>query len=192
MKDFYEKVIDWVYKTNPEVVISAHNHNDMGNAVANTIALIYAAESYAIKHNARIKVQVETTICGLGERAGNADIFPFMLWAETTTPEFESDVSWQFNREMSKSTANYVFKMANYVEDKNGLYVPRQSPVVGYSVNKHGSGIHTDAIEKGGHELYTIGNPMDYGHNENAKYIPGIYQGKAGKKAIDERRNSIQ
>jgi len=176
MKDFYGKVIGWVMRTNPEATISAHNHNDLGLAVANTTMLAYAAVEYAHLHDQTVRIQYETTIGGLGERAGNADVFPVVASLFKFSPDMIVPVRWEFNPGRSVKTANEVMGHA-------GLKVGRQSPVVGSDINKHRSGIHSDGVIKGGHKLYTPLDPTFWGHESDAVHEDGKYQGNRGREA---------
>jgi 2-isopropylmalate synthase len=177
MREFYGQVIDWVISTRPEATISAHNHNDLGMAVANTGMLLHAAVAYARKHDVMVRIQYEATIMGIGERAGNADIFSTVAGLFKFSPDMDVPVSWQFNPEVSVTTATTVMAYA-------GLAVARQSPVVGSDINKHRSGIHSDGILKGGHRLYTPLDPTFWGHSEDAVHQSGKYQGRRGREAV--------
>lgn len=178
MIDFYRKAIHWVKSTNPDATISAHNHNDLGNAVPNTQALIFAAATYAHENDVPINIQTESTMCGLGERAGNADIFPVVagLFKFSKDGDYDAPVRWQFNPDRSVETARTVMGMA-------GLNVARQSPVVGVDTNVHRSGIHSDGVLKGGSSMYTPHDPMFWGHEQSAVHERGKYQGRAGMAA---------
>lgn len=176
MFEFYSKVIDWVVRTNPDATISAHNHNDLGQAVANTNMLVYAAAEYARTHDKTVRIQVETTVGGLGERAGNADVFPVVAGLFKFSPDMAVPVRWEFNPAKSVEVANTVMGYAN-------LAVHPQSPVVGSDINKHRSGIHSDGVIKGGHRLYTPLDPTFWGHQDDAVHEEGKYQGKRGREA---------
>lgn len=177
MLDFYSKAIKWIMAENPDVIISAHNHNDLGNAVPNSMALIMAALSYANKNNSRVKTQIESTVCGLGERAGNADIFPVVAGLFRSSRESgDSLLSFEFNPKRSVHTANYVLNVA-------GLVVNRQNPIVGSDIATHRSGIHSDGVLKGGYTIYTPFDPVFWGHRESAKHEDGLYQGSSGRMA---------
>lgn len=202
MYHFYSHVIRWALVEWPLVTISAHNHNDMGQAVANTNMLVVAAREHALKNNVPVNVQVETTICGLGERAGNADVFPVVAGlfksagtyepvtefaytydtpprpgvVRTATPQPQK-VSWHFNPGQAVITARDIMERAGYE-------VPRQSPVVGSDTNTHRSGIHSDGIIKGSHRIYTPFDPTFWGHEHDAVHEDGRYQGQAGRVAV--------
>jgi len=183
MKKFYTRVIDCVVRTNPEATTSAHNHNDLGLAVANTNMLVGAAIEYAIAHSQTVRLQCETTICGLGERAGNADVFPVVAGLFKFNPKTGLPVRWQFNPKKSVWTAGEVMGYAD-------MTVDRKSPIVGSDINKHRSGIHSDAIEKGGeggHELYTPFHPVFWGHEQNAVHEDGKFQGRRGREAANRK-----
>jgi 2-isopropylmalate synthase len=173
---FYQKVIKWATSQNTDITISAHNHNDHGLAVANTLALVQAATEYADVNNIGLKLQLETTICGLGERAGNADIFPVVANLFKFAPDFAKTIHWQFN-------PSYSVDAARFILGKAGLEVPRQSPIVGEDVNVHRNGIHSDAILKGGFEMYTSFDPTHWGHRRKAVHEDGKYQGSKGREA---------
>lgn len=176
MKNFYSTVIDWVMRTNPDATISAHNHNDLGLAVANTGMLAHAAAEYAKAHDQTVRIQYETTVGGLGERAGNADVFPTVAGLFKFTPDMTVPVDWQINPSKAVGVANGVMACAV-------LDVDRQSPVVGHDINHHRSGIHSDGIIKGGHRLYTPLDPTFWGHKSNAVHEDGKYQGRHGREA---------
>lgn len=176
MRNFYEKAIGWVVDTNPDTVISAHNHNDLGNAVSNSWSLIDAAAAVSVRRNVNVRTQLEGTICGLGERAGNADIFPTAAHLHKFGNDLPAEVTWQFNPEHSVGVAADVLAFA-------GIEVGRQNPIVGSDTNVHRSGIHSDGVIKGGHRIYTPYDPVFWGHSERARHEDGRYQGKHGKSA---------
>ena len=185
MKKFYSKVIKWVMRTNPDATISAHNHNDLDNATANTMALVNAAVKYALMHDQTVRIQLETTICGLGERAGNTDVFPVMANLHKFSPDMEVPVEWELNPGRSVQTANEVMESA-------GLSVDRQLPIVGSDINVHRSGIHSDAVLKGGSELYSPHDATFWGHGETAVHEDGEYQGKRGREAARSATRQTQ
>lgn len=174
MQSFYSKVLHWVHTINPVVTVSAHNHNDLGMAVANSISLVHAASRYAAITAHDVRVQLETTICGLGERAGNADIFPVLASIFKFSDQLEVPVNWISNPEKAVKTASAVMHAAR-------LTVDRQNPIVGRDILVHRSGIHSDGVIKGGHSIYTPYNPRFWGHDSSAVHEDGRYQGKKGR-----------
>lgn len=184
MKDFYSKAIEWIHSENPDVVVSAHNHNDLGMAAANSYALLLAAGDAAQKSQSRVNIQIEGTICGLGERAGNADIFTVMGEFYKFVGDLAVPVTWSFNPEKSVQIANDVMDYARFSVD-------RQNPIVGRDTMVHRSGIHSDGVIKGGHQIYTPHDPTFWGHSEQAVHEEGRYQGKAGRAAVNESISHI-
>lgn len=176
MFDYYTAVIDWVMETNPTATISAHNHNDLGMAVANTVTFVQAAAAWASQHGQSVNTQLETTVCGLGERAGNADVFPSVASLFKFAPNMQVPIRWQFNPWKSVEVATAVMGFA-------GLQVDRQNPVVGSDIMRHRSGIHSHGVLKGGHKMYTPFAPTFWGHPEDAVHEEGKYQGVAGTAA---------
>jgi 2-isopropylmalate synthase len=67
MRRLYKQVLTWAIATNPDVIVSAHTHNDLGMATANSLALVEAAAWVARKYDQKVRVQIEATIAGLGE-----------------------------------------------------------------------------------------------------------------------------
>ena len=175
MYQFYQDVIKWAIQSNQKVIVSAHNHNDQGMAVANSLSFIKAATDYASEHEVNINTRIETTICGLGERAGNCDIFPLVSALFSFAESYSSKVGWSFNRDQSVAVANEVMAYA-------GFMVDRQSPIVGRDILQHRSGVHSDAIIKGGHTIYSPFNPSEWGHSQDATHSIGKYQGKSGRR----------
>ncbi len=176
MLDFYRDVISWVTSADDQATISAHNHNDLGNAATNSFMLVRAASEYVKRSGKDITVQVEATVCGLGERAGNADVFTVASNLFKFASDLDAEIEWQFSPETSVTTAKSVMGAA-------GLAVDRQAPVVGRDTNVHRSGIHSDGVIKGGHSMYTPFDPTFWGHQEQAVHEDGKYQGKAGRRA---------
>jgi 2-isopropylmalate synthase len=176
MRDFYERVIGWVHDINPSATISAHNHNDLGLAVANSFALVQAADEVSSTTGRDVFVQIEGTMCGLGERAGNADLFPVIAGMYQFAPAMESSHRWSINPEHAVSVAATIMSFAGYIVD-------RQNPIVGGDIGTHRSGIHSDGVIKGGPKLYTPQMPTFWGHPTDARHEEGRYQGTNGRRA---------
>jgi 2-isopropylmalate synthase len=124
-------------------VFSAHCHDDLGLAVANSLA--------AVQGGAR---QVEGTINGIGERAGNTALEEFVMAIRTRNDQFEGLHTGLKPREIVK-TSRLVSRMC-------GFPVPRNKAIVGANAFAHGSGIHQDGILKK-RETYEIMDPRDVG-----------------------------
>ena len=177
MLDFYKRVIGWAMEENPDITISGHNHNEGDHATSNTLALIMAAAQYSHAHNQRVKIQLETTICGLGGQTGNADVFPVVNDLFEEGSEQLVPIRFEFNPGRSVSVAQAVMGYA-------GLEVDRQSPIVGEDVNVHRAGVHSDGVLKGDYTMYSSLHPTFWGHQADAVHEDGKYQGRAGRGAI--------
>ncbi len=129
-----------------QAIISAHCHNDLGLATANSIA--------AIQNGAR---QIECTINGIGERAGN------------TSLEEVAMILKVHNKEFGNLTSNIDSKMFTYlsrkVSDMMNMPVQPNKAIVGRNAFAHSSGIHQDGFLKH-RETYEIIRPEDVGLEE--------------------------
>src|SRR5580693_3571480 len=126
-----------------DAVISVHCHNDLGLAVANSLA--------AVANGAR---QVECTVNGIGERAGNAAVEEIVMALKT-----RGDFFGQF--ECALNTREIV-KSSRLVARMSGLVVQRSKAIVGENAFAHSSGIHQDGILKK-RETYEIMDPQIVG-----------------------------
>lgn len=126
-----------------DAVISVHCHNDLGLAVANSLA--------AIQNGAR---QVEGTINGIGERAGNVALEEVIMAVKTRPDVFGTLHTGVNTREIVK-TSRIVSRMS-------GLHVQRSKAIVGENAFAHSSGIHQDGILKK-RETYEIMDPVEVG-----------------------------
>jgi len=126
-----------------KAVISVHCHNDLGLAVANSLA--------AVRAGAR---QVECTVNGIGERAGNASLEELTMALKTRNDYFSGFTCGINTREIVKSS--------RLVSRMSGLVVQRNKAIVGENAFAHSSGIHQDGILKK-RETYEIMDPQDVG-----------------------------
>ena len=126
--------------------ISAHCHDDLGLAVANTLA--------AVQNGAR---QVEGTINGIGERAGNAAIEEIVMAIRTRGD------SYGFHTGIE---AREFLRTSRLVSDMLGIPVPPNKAVIGGNAFSHSSGIHVDGFLKD-RETYEIMLPEDVGFSES-------------------------
>ncbi len=127
--------------------ISVHCHDDLGMAVANSLA--------GVKNGAR---QVEGTINGVGERAGNAAIEEVVMAIHTRRDFFE-DVETGIN-------TREFYRTSHMVADMLGMPVPANKAVVGRNAFAHSSGIHVDGFLKK-RETYEIMRPETIGLAES-------------------------
>ena len=144
-----ESIYRRIYALASEVglTIETHCHNDLGMAVANSISAAQAAVA------AGVDVYINTTVNGMGERAGNADLLSCILairFARGIADKLE------FGQELDLSVA---WKLAHYVADAFSLTLPINQVGVGDNAFAHESGIHADGMLKDRHnyELYDHG-----------------------------------
>ncbi len=126
--------------------ISVHCHDDLGMAVSNSLA--------GVRNGAR---QVEGTINGIGERAGNAALEEVVMALRTRGDYFGLDTGIDA-REFSRTS--------RLVSDMLGMTVPPNKAVVGGNAFSHSSGIHVDGFLKD-RETYEIMRPEDVGAAES-------------------------
>ncbi len=142
-----------------DVVMSAHCHNDLGMATANTLA--------AIKAGAR---QVEVTVNGLGERAGNTAMEEVVM-ALRTRPESFHHVDTNIRSEELLATSQLVSRLTN-------IPVQPNKAVVGANAFAHEAGIHQDGMLK--HRLtYEIMTPQSVGWSDT-NLVMGKHSGRHG------------
>jgi 2-isopropylmalate synthase len=126
--------------------ISVHCHDDLGLAVANTLA--------GVRNGAR---QVEGTINGIGERAGNAALEEVIMALRTRADYFGLDTAIE---------ARELYRTSRLVADMLGMKVPPNKAVVGGNAFAHSSGIHVDGFLKE-RETYEIMRPEHVGMLES-------------------------
>ena len=127
----FSRLIRGIFDNVPNIdkaVVSVHCHDDLGLAVANSVA--------ALTCGAR---QVECTINGIGERAGNASMEEIVM-ALRTRKDF-------FNLTTNIDTTQ-IYKASRLVSELTGFSVPPNKAVVGANAFRHESGIHQDGILK--------------------------------------------
>ncbi len=158
----YESLFRYLNERVPgidRVVMSAHCHNDLGMGTANTLA--------AIRGGAR---QVEVTINGLGERAGNTAMEEVVM-ALRTRPESFGNATTAIRAERFLPTSMLVSQLT-------GIPVQPNKAVVGANAFAHEAGIHQDGMLK--HRLtYEIMTPQSVGWGET-KLILGKHSGRHG------------
>lgn len=147
------------------VIISCHCHNDLGLATANSIA--------GVINGAR---QIECTINGIGERAGNTSLEEVvMILRQHPTLGMNTNVNAKLLNEISR-----------LVSDSMGMLVQPNKAIVGANAFAHSSGIHQDGVIKN-RETYEIINPADVGVNESSI----ILTARSGRAALAYRAKKI-
>ncbi|MDR1951903.1 MAG: 2-isopropylmalate synthase [Elusimicrobiota bacterium] len=156
--EFGEKIV-YIKENVPNInkaVISVHCHNDLGLAVANSLS--------AIEKGAR---QIECTINGIGERAGNASLEEIAM-AIKVRPHY-------YNVTHSIKTKE-IYKTSRLVSSLTGVAVQVNKAIVGANAFAHESGIHQDGVLKA-RETYEIMSPEDVGVPESSLVL-GKHSGR--------------
>jgi len=147
------------------VVYSTHCHNDLGMAVANSIA--------GVRNGAR---QVECTINGLGERAGNAALEEFVMALRTRHDALGLKTT---------IVTTEITRTSRLVSRNTGIIVQANKAVVGANAFAHESGIHQDGMLKH-RRTYEIMTPESVGLESN-RMVLGRHSGRHGFKARLEK-----
>ncbi len=141
-----------------KAVVSAHCHNDLGMATANSLA--------AVRNGAR---QVECTINGIGERAGNTSLEEVVMALHTRRDYFAAETN---------IVTTEIYKTSRLVSNLTGILVQPNKAIVGANAFAHSSGIHQDGVLKE-RTTYEIIDPKDVGINES-KIILSPRSGRHG------------
>ena len=149
-----------------KAIFSVHCHNDLGVAVANSLE--------AIQNGAR---QVECTVNGLGERAGNASLEEIVMAVRTRQDIFNCDTDID---------TTHIVPASRLVSSVTGFPVQPNKAIVGANAFAHESGIHQDGVIKK-RETYEIMKPQDVGWTTN-KMVLGKH---SGRNAFQQRMNEL-
>jgi 2-isopropylmalate synthase len=164
----FGRLIETIRKRVPNInqaVISVHCHNDLGLAVANSLAAILAGAG-----------QVECTINGIGERAGNASLEEVVMALRTRKDLFGAD---------TKITTEEITKSSRLVSKITGMAVQPNKAIVGANAFAHESGIHQDGLLKE-KMTYEIMRPESVGAGKT-HIVLGKHSGRhAFKKRLEE------
>lgn len=139
-----------------KAIFSVHCHNDLGLAVANSLA--------AVLNGAR---QVECTINGLGERAGNAALEEIVMAVKTRRDVFSCDVALDTTQ---------IVACSRMISNITGFPVQPNKAIVGANAFAHEAGIHQDGVLKS-RETYEIMRAEDVGWNAN-RMVLGKHSGR--------------
>ncbi|RKR05420.1 2-isopropylmalate synthase [Flavobacterium sp. 90] len=147
------------------VILSCHCHNDLGMATANSIA--------GAINGAR---QIECTINGIGERAGNTALEEVvMVFKQHPYLNLDTNINTRELNEMSR-----------LVSESMGMFVQPNKAIVGANAFAHSSGIHQDGIIKN-RATYEIIDPLDVGVNESSI----ILTARSGRAALAYRAKKV-
>lgn len=148
------------------VTLSVHCHDDLGMAVANSLAAVGAGAR-----------QVECTINGIGERAGNCSLEEVVMALRTRAGYFQLETGIDTRR---------LYPTSRLVSTITGMHVPRNKAVVGENAFAHESGIHQDGMLKHA-STYEIMRPEDVGISRS-----NLVLGKhSGRHAFRERAQQL-
>ncbi|HEX72127.1 MAG TPA: 2-isopropylmalate synthase, partial [Candidatus Hydrogenedentes bacterium] len=140
------------------VVFSSHNHNDLGLAVANALA--------AIEGGAR---QIECTVNGIGERAGNTSLEEVVMAVNTRSDRFNYECG---------VVAKEIVPSSTLLSMITGLTIPFNKPIVGRNAFAHESGIHQHGMIANA-RTYEIMTPDSVGRSRS-DLVLGKHSGRAG------------
>ncbi|TAF72006.1 MAG: 2-isopropylmalate synthase [Flavobacterium sp.] len=147
------------------VILSCHCHNDLGMATANSIA--------GAINGAR---QIECTINGIGERAGNTALEEVvMIFKQHPYLNLDTNINTRQLNEMSR-----------LVSESMGMIVQPNKAIVGANAFAHSSGIHQDGVIKN-RATYEIMDPLDVGVNESSI----ILTARSGRAALAYRAKKV-
>ncbi|MCK8142704.1 2-isopropylmalate synthase [Flavobacterium sp. I-SCBP12n] len=147
------------------VILSCHCHNDLGMATANSIA--------GAVNGAR---QIECTINGIGERAGNTALEEVvMIFKQHPYLNLYTDIDSKQLNEMSR-----------LVSDSMGMIVQPNKAIVGANAFAHSSGIHQDGVIKN-RSTYEIMDPLDVGVNQSSIVLTA----RSGRAALAYRAKKV-
>ncbi|NLB66119.1 MAG: 2-isopropylmalate synthase [Lentisphaerae bacterium] len=158
----FRKLLTYLHEHVPElhdVVVHVHCHNDLGLAVANSLA--------AIECGAR---GVECTINGIGERAGNCSLEELVMALKVRADHYGIQ---------TRVRTPELFPASRLVSQLTGMMVQRNKAIVGANAFAHESGIHQDGMLKH-RETYEIMRPEDVGVVTGTDLVLGKHSGRAG------------
>lgn len=149
-----------------KVTFSVHCHNDLGSATANSLAGILGGAD-----------QVECTVNGIGERAGNTALEEVVMALKTRKDIYNADCNIDTKQ---------IWRTSKLVYNITGQQVPLTKAIVGANAFSHESGIHQHGIMSA-KETYEIISPEDIGKKPN-KMVLGKH---SGKHAFEERLGEL-
>ena len=143
-----------------KATLSIHCHNDLGLATSNSLQSILSGAN-----------QVECTINGLGERAGNAALEEIVMALRTRADFFKCK---------TQIDSKLIMKISNLVARNSGFVVNRNKPIVGKNAFAHESGIHQHGVLQK-RETYEVMDPKDVGQSSSIITL-GSHSGLKGIK----------
>jgi len=171
----YGQIISQIKQQVPGVdkcIISTHCHNDLGMAVANSIA--------GVRNGAR---QIECSVNGLGERAGNAALEEVVMALHTRADLFQKH--GKFQKPPTDVNTKEIYRTSQLVSQLTGFVIQPNKAIVGANAFAHESGIHVDGILKK-RSTYEIMTAETIGLG-GSKMVLGRHTGKHG--FVDKCKN---
>ena len=148
------------------VILSAHCHNDLGLGVATSLE--------AIRAGAR---QVECTVNGLGERAGNAPMEEIIMGLRTRKSYYQCD---------TRADTKHIYQISRMISSLSGMEPSPNKPVVGANAFQHQSGVHQHGVLSN-RETYEIMKPEELGIPQQSLMLGKL----SGKHALADRANQL-
>jgi 2-isopropylmalate synthase len=155
------RLVEEIRRKVPEIegaLLSVHNHNDLGLATANSLAMVEGGAD-----------QVEVSINGIGERAGNAALEEVVMGLVTRRPYFGVRCG---------VVTDEIYNASKLVSSVTGIHVQPNKAVVGENAFSHEAGIHQDGVLKD-RRTYEIMDPKSIGV-PSSKLVLGRHSGKHG------------
>jgi 2-isopropylmalate synthase len=165
----YGELIGYVMNRVPNIdraVVSAHCHDDLGLAVANALA--------AVRNGAR---QIECTINGIGERAGNTSLEEVVMAMKVRKDHYDLE---------TRIVTQELYKTSRMVSTSTGILVQPNKAIVGANAFAHSSGIHQDGVLKE-RTTYEIIDPRDVGILESKI----VLSARSGRHALLHRLSEL-
>lgn len=157
--DEFRRLIRYILENTPSIgsaELSVHCHNDLGMAVANSLAAVEAGAH-----------QVEVTINGIGERAGNASLEEVVMGLKTRRDYFDATTTIDTRQ---------ILRCSGLVAALTGIHVQVNKPIVGQNAFAHEAGIHQDGVLKE-RTTYEIMSPEDIGLT-GSRIVLGKHSGR--------------
>ena len=163
------KIINEVIKVIPGKNLGIHSHNDTGNAVANSLAAVWAGVR-----------QVQGTINGLGERCGNANLMSLI-------PTFflKNDFASKFEVQIKPQNIKNLTQCSRLLDEILNRKPNKHLPYVGAAAFSHKGGLHVSAVQKNP-KTYEHIDPEEVGNTRNI-----VVSDQSGKSNIISRLNTI-
>jgi 2-isopropylmalate synthase len=149
-----------------KAVVSVHCHNDLGMAVANSLA--------GVRNGAR---QIECTVNGIGERAGNTSLEEIVMAMKVRGDYFQTETG---------IITQEIYKTSRLVSNLTGILVQPNKAIIGSNAFAHSSGIHQDGVLKE-RTTYEIIDPRDVGIPESKIVLTA----RSGRHALSHRLSEL-